>query len=183
MASIKKTDHARMRIKQIIPDVYTDAGLSPSDFIKKYWNIYLKTFPRAASIDGEVFEKMIAITLTREGIIPFFMQAKAAFVNNAIYDFIIYTEKFGPVSLSAKINLKERWKQADLEALALKHIFRSSESFVITMNSQETKERQAMMKDCMAINDFILGDQPGFDALLVNLKSQKLFKLDLPPEN
>src|SRR3989338_10507481 len=157
-------------LKEILPDIFVDLKLAPSKFISKYWVIYNKKYGSVKSLNGKVFEGLIAAVLCREGIFPVYLQAKAAFINGVDYDFIIYTEEFGPVSLSAKTSLRERWKKADLEALALKNIHRKSKSYLITMDSSAATRRSADMSEVLGLDEFILASDQKFDKLINKIK-------------
>lgn len=151
----------------------------PSEFVADIWQKFENTYSSKAmnqnNINGKVFEEIIALCLVKSGLMPFYMQAKVAFIPNVNYDFILYDEVC-PVSLSAKVSLRERWKQADLEAVALKYIHRNAKSYVITLNEKESAARKCKLNECMGINDFIVATSVDFDNLIIKLKSTQ-FKL------
>jgi hypothetical protein len=150
--------------------------MQPSEVVSKLWESYKSDYEGNNSVNGAVFEEILGYTLTREGCLPFYMQAKVAYVPNINYDFIFYDAEEGPISLSAKTSLRERWKQADLEALALKNVHRNALSYVITMDKTEANARNAAIKSCMALNAFILADNEEFDKLVNFIKSRHLVK-------
>jgi hypothetical protein len=120
-------------------------------------------------INGKIFEELIAITLIRAQIFPFYLQAKVAFIPNVSYDLLVYTQQFGPVVLSAKTSLRERWKQADLEAVAMRYVYRQSKSYVISLNEKEVATRKKDMKSVMGLDGFILATTSEYDRLLIQL--------------
>jgi hypothetical protein len=150
--------------------------LSPSASVEKLWTIYKTDHESNNNLNGAVFEEILGYVLTKEGCVPFYMQARVAYVPNVNYDFILYDADEGPISLSAKTSLRERWKQADLEAVALKYVHRNALSYAITMDKTEAATRTAKLKDCMALNDFILADSEKFDQLIADIKSRNLVK-------
>lgn len=98
----------------------------------------------------------------REGIKPFYTQAKVTYVPNIVYDTILYNQS-QPVSLSLKTSLRERYKQADLEAVALKYVHRRSKCYLLTISSAEA----------VPANDKIeKGDIIGLDAVIDCTTSQ-----------
>jgi hypothetical protein len=123
-------------------------------------------------VNGAVLEEIIGYILTLSGCMPFYMQAKIAYVPNVNYDFICYDERLGPVSLSVKTSLRERWKQADLEAVALKYVHRNAKSYLITLDHKAIKTRLDSLEDCMGLNDFILATDSRFDDLIAELKNR-----------
>ncbi len=110
---------------------------TPNEYVQMYWNTFKQQYPDATvNLNGKIFEIIIYTLLYREGIRPFYTQAKVAFVPNIDFDAILYN-KNTPVSLSLKTSLRERYKQADLEAIALKYVHRKSISYLLTLNPDE----------------------------------------------
>ncbi|GAB5492955.1 MAG: hypothetical protein Phog2KO_31700 [Phototrophicaceae bacterium] len=163
-------------IHALIPDVLAEPDLLPSQFIHKYWEIYNEVYPTNRNINGSVFEELIAITLVRKGITPFYMQAQVAFIPNANYDIVIYSEEIGPIVLSAKTSIRERYKQADLEAMALKNVHRKSESYLISASESETKARKNRVDDVVALNDFIYVFSSEYDDLLEKISQKTIIE-------
>jgi hypothetical protein len=173
-------------IELLIPDIFIDSHLRPSEFILKYWNEY-KSFvvsipsekrENRNSLNGMVFEILIQITLIRENIFPFYLQAKLAFIPSAIYDILFFTKEVGFIVLSLKVSMRERWKQTDLEAVALNNIHRESKTYLISLNKKEVKARKAKIKSTMAIENFILATDVEYDRFLEELQ---LFRFSEAP--
>jgi hypothetical protein len=164
----------RQVVRELVPHFLADSGLVASKFIGKYWEIYCQNFKSNQSINGKVFEDLVAISLVRAEILPFYMQAKVAFIPYVNYDFIIYSADVGPLSLSVKTSLRERWKQADLEAVALKYIHRKSKSFVITMDTDAVRRRRIDPSQALGIDGFILANTPEYDLLIEELRTHQL---------
>src|SRR5690606_5391629 len=116
----------------------------PSDYVSIFWNAYINkrnllglNDQTLRGINGKIFEYIIATLLIRENIFPIFMNAKVAFVPNINYDLLLYTSDQGPICLSAKTSFRERYKQADLEAIALKYVHRKSKSYLLTLTEAD----------------------------------------------
>lgn len=109
---------------------------TPKDYIKQYWNKYKEGGFSNSALNGNIFEIIIYTLLYREGLTPFYTQAKVAFVPNVEFDTILYTPS-RPISLSLKTSLRERYKQADLEAIALVHVHRRAVSYLLTLDPNE----------------------------------------------
>lgn len=167
---------AREIVKGLVNDLSSDSTLKPSAFIHKYWQKYQNNNPSSQNINGKVFEELICIALIKERIFPFYMQAKVAFIPNINYDFIVYTKERGPIALSAKTSLRERWKQADLEALALKNIHRKSQTFVITLDHQAVKSRRIDDDQTLGIDTFVLANTSELDDLTSLLHTYTIIK-------
>jgi len=149
----------------------------PSEYIQSHWNSYQKTYSqKSPSLNGKMFEYILATLFVREGILPLYMSAKVAFVPNVIYDLMFYTANFGPICLSAKTSLRERYKQADLEAIALKYVHRRALSYLLTLNEDEATSIKEKIKsgDVIGLNDVVVATKPEFDTLIVSLKQYQL---------
>lgn len=113
------------------------AYATPKDYVSKFWTAFKQMHPHASvNLNGKIFELIIYTLLYREGVLPFYTQAKVAFVPNVEFDTILYN-KSTPVSLSLKTSLRERYKQADLESIALKYVHRKAQSYLLTLSSDE----------------------------------------------
>jgi hypothetical protein len=163
-------------IQAMISNIQVDPNLSPSEFIEKYWTKYKDNYPSNNNLNGKIFEELIAITLVRSQILPFYMQARVAFIPNIDYDFVIYSKGIGPIVLSAKTSLRERYKQADLEAVALKYVHRKSESYVISLDEKEIGRRKKNLDDVMAIDNFVNASLVEYDELLQNLQARSIIE-------
>lgn len=161
-------------IKQLVPSISDEAHLVPSEFIRIYWEKYKATYGDNRSINGKIFEKLIAMTLVRRNLLPFYMQAQVAFIPTVNYDFVIYTADIGPIVLSAKTSLRERYKQAVLEAIVLKNIHRKSESYLISLEEKEINSRKRNMDGVMALNDIIYAGSDEYDKLLDSLATKSI---------
>lgn len=127
---------------------------SPQDYIRNYWQALVKA--HQPTLHGNVFELIIYSLLYRENIRPFYTQAKVAFVPNVNFDTLLYNQS-APISLSLKTSLRERYKQADLEAVALRYIYRRSKSYLLTMDTKEANVQKAKI---------LSGDIMGLDAII-----------------
>ena len=152
----------------------------PSDYVKTFWIKYEEQPDRNASLNGKMFEYILASLCIREGILPLYMSAKVAFVPNVIYDLMFYSAERGPICWSVKTSLRERYKQADLESIALKYVHRKALSYLITLSEKEAIGVKTKIKsgDVIGLDDVIVATNPEFDVLVADLK---LFKFEEPP--
>lgn len=166
--------------EEIFPDFMEVKYENPSDYIKMFWDKY-KTLPeKNANLNGKIFEYILASLCIREEILPFYMSAKVAFVPNVIYDLMFYTVENGPVCWSLKTSLRERYKQADLESIALKNVHRKALSYLITLGKNEASGVKMKIKtgDIIGLDNVIVATDPEFDDLVKDLKK---FHLEEPP--
>lgn len=144
----------------------------PSDYIRIYWQAYQKHPEGNNNLNGKIFEYVLATLFVREGILPIYMSSKVVFVPNVIYDLMFYTTERGPICISAKTSLRERYKQADLEAIALKYVHRKALCFLVTLEEKEAKSVKAKIKsgDIIGLDSVVVATSDDFDELIAELK-------------
>ena len=145
---------------------------NPSEYVRIYWDLYNKKSETNNNLNGKIFEYILATLCVREGILPLYMSAKVAFVPNVIYDLMFYTAERGPICWSVKTSLRERYKQADLEAIALKYVHRKALNYLITLSNTEAQGVKAKIKtgDIIGLDNVIVATEPEFDVIISELK-------------
>ena len=106
-----------------------------NDFVLEVWKVYQDDHDQKPSITGKVFEYLIAHVLYSFDVAPLYYQARFHFVPNADFDFVLYDPR-RPIVLTLKTTLRERYKQADLEGLALKQVYRNASCILITLSNE-----------------------------------------------
>ncbi|NJN33015.1 MAG: hypothetical protein HC817_00930 [Saprospiraceae bacterium] len=160
----------------LFPSFYDVAYKKPSEYVEKYWNAYeayCLNKPVNPNNNGKVFEYILATLLIRENIVPFFLSAKVAFVPNVVYDILLYTKIRGPICISAKTSLRERYKQADLEGIALKYVHRRSLCYLVTNHEKEAASVRAKINtgDVIGLDDVLFSVSADFDNMIAQLKT------------
>ncbi|CAA9195869.1 PDDEXK family nuclease [Flavobacterium collinsii] len=152
----------------------------PSEYVSIYWDAYKKHEEGNNNLNGKIFEYILATLFVREEILPLYLSAKVAFVPNVIYDLMLYTSERGPICISAKTSLRERYKQADLEAIALKYVHRKALSYLVTLDPTEAKSVKAKIKsgDVIGLDDVVVATSKEFDELILELKN---YQFSEPP--
>jgi hypothetical protein len=165
--------------ESLFPDFMDFEYEKPSEYIKHFWDKYESQDDRNPNLNGKMFEYILASLCIREGILPLYLSAKVAFVPNVIYDLMFYTKERGPICWSVKTSLRERYKQADLESIALKYVHRKALSYLITL-SEEAKGVKEKIKsgDVIGLDNVIIATTAEFDDLVTDLKT---FKFEEPP--
>ena len=154
-------------------------GLSPSEFAGRAWvagrqQTGARQEGGKQSLSGKVFELVVAETLAQNGILPFYAQAQFLHVPHAIFDFVCYHPET-PVALSVKSSLRERYKQAVLEAMFLKQVYRHAHCYLITANQKEAERvnKKIAEDDSIKIEKCVLVNTPDFDNLVKKLRRMK----------
>jgi len=156
---------------------------TPNEYITTYWDAYLAirderldNDQQKRGVNGKIFEYIIATLLIREEIFPIYMNAKVAFVPNINYDLLIYSTDKGPICLSAKTSFRERYKQADLESIALKYVHRRSQCYLITLSHDDATMVNVKQKagDVIGLDQAVCATHNDFNLLIAKLKELNL---------
>lgn len=166
--------------EEIFPDFMVVEYNKPSEYIKLFWDRYEAYPDRNSNLNGKIFEYILASLCVREGILPIYMSSKVAFVPNVVYDLMFYSAERGPICWSVKTSLRERYKQADLESIALKYVHRKALSYLITLSETEARSVKAKIKsgDVIGLDNVVVATNPEFDDLVMDLKG---FRFEEPP--
>lgn len=178
--TIGKDNKAELVFDSLFPDFFKVKYSKPNEYIQKYWKKYSEHPDKNNNLNGKVFEYILATLCVREGILPIYMSAKVAFVPNVIYDLMFYTTERGPICWSVKTSLRERYKQADLESIALKYVHRKALSYLITLEENEARSVKAKIKtgDVIGLDNVIVATNEEFNGLIAELKE---FEFSEPP--
>ena len=169
-----KTKGYYVFMEHIAPDFMSNT-MEPSEYVRYCWNNYENSgVDRNNSLNGTIFELIIATLFVKEGILPLHLQAQVAFVPNVNFDAVLYTHENGPIGLSLKTSLRERYKQADLEAVALKYVHRKAENYLLTMDREEAESvsRKIATGAVLGLDKAVLASSDEFDSFVNNLKSK-----------
>jgi len=168
---------------KLIPDFRELAALKPSEYICTLWDKYQNEFKEDNSVNGKIFEYILISLLINKNILPHYVQAKVAFVPNVDFDLLIYSKE-KMIALSVKTSLRERYKQADLEAIALKYVHRKSKNYLITLSSKEAASVNVKIEngDVIGIDRVIdagSNEMDEFIKTLENIECEKSGKIDI----
>ena len=150
---------------------------SPSEFVKnayeKYKQKYELKYKPNRSINGRIFEYLICETLAQQKIVPFYYQAKFKLVPDADFDVVLYDSK-RPVVLTMKTSLRERYKQAALEGVILRYVYREAESYLITLDADAARRVKGKIasRDVMGFKACVVASTAEYDDLLQELKQR-----------
>jgi hypothetical protein len=110
--------------------------------------------------------------------LPIFLSSKVAFVPNISYDLMLYSTDRGPICLSAKTSFRERYKQADLEAIALKYVHRRSLCYLLTLTEKDANDvnKKQIIGDIIGLDKAIYVLSNEFNDLINELKKFNLIE-------
>lgn len=158
--------------KDLFATLPIEKSLKPGKFISTYWSLYKKLYVGNNSTNGTIFENLVIIALGRAGIENIYFQTELTYVPSAIFDVFLYHPD-GSYALSIKTTLRERWKQADLEALAIKQVHKDVKCFVVTLSEKEVITRRKNDSLYAGLDGFVIADSHEFDLLVEELIEKK----------
>ena len=178
--TVGQNNKAEIVFDSLFPSFLNVKYKKPSDYITAYWDAYQEHPEGNNNLNGKICEYILATLFVRENILPLYLSAKVAFVPNVIYDLMFYTSERGPICISAKTSLRERYKQADLEAIALKYVHRKALSYLVTLEANEAKSVKAkiLSGDVIGLDNVVVATSNDFNDLVDELKS---YKFSEPP--
>ena len=171
--SSSRTSLSAQLLLSIQPELDSIAIDEPSKYVEYLWNKAEKDERLTRDVRGKFFELVIACCLIKNGILPFFWQAQLEFVPLANFDLVIYTEERGPIVLSLKTSIRERYKQAEFEAQAMKDVHRRAKNFLVTMEKDEAESLQAKIDSGVlsGIDAVVVATEKSSDELIKMLKT------------
>ena len=143
---------------------------SPHQFIESSYKKYQMSYDGDQNTNGRIFEYLICETLAQQGITPFYYQATFERVPNVVFDIVLY-DPIRPVLFTTKTSLRERYKQADLEGVALRHVYRQAETYLITMSVDEADSVTNKINDgtVLGITQCVIASNPQYKSLLTKM--------------
>ena len=146
-------------------DIFDLDATSPSKLMAELWSRYPN---KVRSLNGKVFEGLLATILYRARVYPLYAEASLSFVPNVEFDFVAYCKECGPVILSAKTSLRERYKQADLEGMMVRQVHRKAKSYLITLDNQAARlvNEKIHNGQVLGLDDVVVASEPKFDKLI-----------------
>jgi len=157
----------------------------PSAFVDTMYLRY-KNLPNGVqnnNLNGKVFELLIAIALYRSGIRPLYQQAIISYVPNVEFDFTAFCDDESIISISTKTSFRERWKQADLEALALKSVHRKAKCYLVSYEVPDAKgvQKKILNGGAMGLDQSMSAVTSDFDALVASFNKKTFIRPPIVP--
>jgi hypothetical protein len=128
------------------------------------------------SMGGSWLEWATFVALKAKGLTPAYWQAEFKSVPDNYNDVTLWSKEFGPVIISCKTSLRERYKQADLEAVALRQHYPTGKFFLLTLDADKKHlartRKKIVDKDLLALQAIYAEDNA--DELFAFLKTLTL---------
>lgn len=96
-----------------------------------------KSHNQIGSLAGAWLEYSMMVTLRAHKRTPCYYQTELKVLPNNVFDVFLWTKEHGPVVISCKTSLRERYKQADLEGIALGRHYPNARSFLVTLDADK----------------------------------------------
>ena len=175
--TVGKNTKASKTFDDLTEDFFEIEYERPSEYVSYLLEKYSTHPNRSNSLNGKIFEYILATLFIREEMLPLYMGAKVAFVPNVDFDLMFYTTKNIPICFSAKTSLRERYKQADFETIALKYVHRRAKGYLITLDEVEALSVKAKIQngDVIGLDEVIVATNSEFDDLISELKEDFIF--------
>tara|TARA_B110000971_G_C19966628_1_gene480546 strand:- start:768 stop:1325 length:558 start_codon:yes stop_codon:yes gene_type:complete len=149
----------------------------PLDFFIFFWSQYEKfklkykrenTHEINNSYNGSALEIILAFLFTRENIIIEKMDEEID-IQYVKPDFLLNSKSNKKIFISAKVSIRERWKQADWEALKYKEKYNNS-MCILLMNNE--KEYQSILNKLkfLSIDKVVLANSDDINKLIELIK-------------
>lgn len=172
---IAKSDNKSLNLfDKACPDFSQYKDLNPSKYMEKTWTKYKQLCKSSNCANGKVFEYILASILINKDIRPFYMQTNVTFIPGISYDILLYSKETGPIVLSAKTSLRERFRQADLEALVLRNVHRQAKSYLLTLEKDEYES--ISKEELIGLDDVFYCMDKKFDNFIINLTKEQLIE-------
>ena len=140
-------------------------GLLPHQFVEFMEDAWDSLNPKPdRGVHGTYFEYVIGETLAQRGVRYLYHQAIVRHVPLAVFDWFLYHE-MSPVSISCKVSARERWKQAAMEAMALKQVYKQSVNYLVTIE-RLAKADEKLKLSPYALDQYVIANKPEYDDMV-----------------
>ena len=145
--------------------------------VANVWQQYKLQNPKSERVtNGAILELAVCEALAHASVGPLYYQVEFTWLPEHTFDIAAWTQQNSPVIISVKNSLRERWKQADLEGLALKAKFPRTYSYLLTQEANEAARRRDSIASggCAGLDEVVLANKPEMDDFISKLKALNL---------
>ena len=158
-------------------------GVKPSDYIKTAYETYKEKCKTNNALNGSVFEMIFQCLFFQLDLFPLYSQVKLTYVPNIEFDFMLFKKVefldargallyngIEPICISLKTTQRERYKQADLEAMALKNVHRNAKCYLIGLDDVSGIQNKIKQKDTFGLDYVYNAAANEFDDFISELR-------------
>lgn len=158
------------------------SGVKPSEYIKAAYEMYKTKCKTNNALNGNVFEMIFQCLVFQLDLLPLYSQVKLTYVPNIEFDFMLFKkcdffDSHGavlyngvePICISLKTTQRERYKQADLEAMALKNVHRNAKCYLIGLENVSGIQSKISKKDTFGLDYVYNASASEFDDFIDEL--------------
>ena len=177
---------AELKLKNIYQDFFIDTDLERFEYDKPhyYFNYFWEQYQQfrdsqrgedgSASgkwnnLNGQAFGIIMGFLLDREGFQIVAMDEKFPRVDLVQPDFVLqHGHRYS--FLSIKTSSRERWKQADWEAIKFKRAYPKTKCFLILIKPEEVRTIKTKLH-LLDLDDVVSANSVDLDEMFVNMKA------------
>ena len=161
---------------------------APHSIVNDFWTLS-RVSEANNSLRGVVFEHLIELILAARGVLPLYTQVTLSMVPNVRFDLVAFpatnTQEAlapatgpAPICISLKTSLRERYKQAELEAAAVRGVYRWATCFLVTLDAEAAKTVNAKIdkREVMFLEPVVVAGSPDFDDFVDRLSFRKMIE-------
>jgi len=167
------------QFETLVPDISAIQASRPSQLTRALWSLSGGE-TQVGNTRGHILLICMISALAREQIGPFYVNCGVKGVPTHSWDLVFTSPEGRVIAVSANVTLKERWKNENLAAWALKKVLPQSSAYIVLHNEDEatTIGNKIVRGEAASIDGRAQIFSPDFDQFLAILKSEHLVARD-----
>lgn len=162
------------------------AASTPHQIVGDFWRLS-RVAEANNSLRGVLFEHLVELILVLRGVSPVYTQVTLSMVPNVRLDLVTFPEPDAevkqlpatgpaPICISLKTSLRERYKQAELEAAAVRGVYRWAKCYLLTLDSDAARTVNAKIerREVAFLESVVVAGTTGFDEFVDMLAETKM---------
>ena len=186
MTQVRKLSHFGLKelkwvsqFETLVPDISAIQATRPSQLTRALWSLSGGD-TQVGNTRGHILLICMISALAREQIGPFYVNCGVKGVPTHSWDLVFTSPEGRVIAVSANVTLKERWKNENLAAWALKMVLPQSSAHLVLHNEDEATiiGNKIVRGEAAFFDGRAQIFSPDFDQLLAILKSEHLVARD-----
>ena len=169
----KKQSKIKKIFLEVYPNILNSIPNTASEFFRENWSNW-ESYAKGRTVNnntpGKVFEKLFEIYCFLLNYEIIAQDESFKDVPLVKPDFVLKNKDDKYLFLSLKTSLRERWKQADWEAIYFKEYYPTTLCILVTFHEREEKSLQSKIEKNLlkGLDDSCLATSDKFDKILTN---------------